>query len=153
MNAKEISDATLESVTPADNDLILIYDTSEGTTGKATIADIAPKVAENINTEELTSNLEIFNQEIIISNNGIWVFKFGKVVNIFFENFIFSGTTVQQRLILKNFPIPRRTVFFPIAKSNQIFLFEITQSGILRDASDIPVQSGAVFGSCTYLSV
>jgi len=46
MNAKEISDSTLESVTPADNDLMLIYDTSEGTTGKATIADIAQKVAE-----------------------------------------------------------------------------------------------------------
>lgn len=46
MNAKEISDATLPAVTPADNDLMLIYDTSEGTTGKATIADIAPKVAE-----------------------------------------------------------------------------------------------------------
>ena len=53
MNAKEISDATLESVTPADNDLMLIYDTSEGTTGKATIADIAPKVAENIDISTL----------------------------------------------------------------------------------------------------
>ena len=53
MNAKEISDSTLESVTPADNDLMLIYDTSEGTTGKATIADIAPKVAENIDSEKL----------------------------------------------------------------------------------------------------
>lgn len=37
MNAKEISDSTLESVTPADDDLLLIYDTSEGTTGKATL--------------------------------------------------------------------------------------------------------------------
>ena len=53
MNAKEISDATLESVTPADNDLMLIYDTSEGTTGKATIAGIAPKVAENIDIATL----------------------------------------------------------------------------------------------------
>ena len=53
MNAKEISDATLESVIPADNDLMLIYDTSEGTTGKATIAGIAPKVAENINIATL----------------------------------------------------------------------------------------------------
>lgn len=53
MNAKEISDATLESVTPADNDLMLIYDTSEGTTGKATIAGIAPKVAENIDISTL----------------------------------------------------------------------------------------------------
>ena len=53
MNAKEISDSTLESVTPADNDLMLIYDTSEGTTGKATIADIAPKVAENIDIATL----------------------------------------------------------------------------------------------------
>jgi len=53
MNAKEISDSTLESVTPADNDLMLIYDTSEGTTGKATIADIAPKVAENIDISTL----------------------------------------------------------------------------------------------------
>ena len=44
MNAKEISDSTLESVTPADNDLLLIYDTSAGTTGKATLADIAPKI-------------------------------------------------------------------------------------------------------------
>ena len=53
MNAKEISDATLESVTPADNDFMLIYDTSERTTGKATIAGIAPKVAENINISTL----------------------------------------------------------------------------------------------------
>jgi hypothetical protein len=53
MNAKEISDATLPTVTPADNDLMLIYDTSEGTTGKATIADIAPKVAENIDISTL----------------------------------------------------------------------------------------------------
>ena len=53
MNAKEISDSTLESVTPADNDLLIIYDTSEGTTGKATIADIAPKVAENIDIATL----------------------------------------------------------------------------------------------------
>jgi len=40
MNAKEISDSTLESVTPADDDLMILYDVSEGTTGKATIADI-----------------------------------------------------------------------------------------------------------------
>lgn len=53
MNAKEISDSTLPAVTPADNDLMLIYDTSEGTTGKATIADIAPKVAENIDISTL----------------------------------------------------------------------------------------------------
>jgi len=53
MNAKEISDATLPTVTPADDDLMLIYDTSEGTTGKATIADIAPKVAENIDIATL----------------------------------------------------------------------------------------------------
>jgi hypothetical protein len=151
MNAKEISDATLESVTPADNDLMLIYDTSEGTTGKATIADIAPKVAENIDTEDLTSNLEVFSQEITISNMGITVFKFGKVVTIFFENFIFSGTTTQQRLILKNLPIPKTTIFFPVSKSNQIFLLEVTMSGDLRDASDVPIQSGAVFGYCTYI--
>lgn len=53
MNAKEISDATLPAVTPADDDLLLIYNTSEGTTGKATIADIAPKVAENIDIATL----------------------------------------------------------------------------------------------------
>jgi len=46
MNAKEISDATLESVTPADNDLMLIYDTSAGTTGKATIASIFNVMAD-----------------------------------------------------------------------------------------------------------
>lgn len=43
MNAKEISDATLPAVTPDNNDLMLIYDTSAGTTGKATIADITQK--------------------------------------------------------------------------------------------------------------
>ena len=47
MNAKEISDATLESVTPANDDLMLIYDTSAGTTGKATIASIAPIIQAN----------------------------------------------------------------------------------------------------------
>ena len=53
MNAKVISDSTLPAVTPDDDDLMLIYDTSEGTTGKATIADIAPKVAENIDIATL----------------------------------------------------------------------------------------------------
>lgn len=53
MNAKEISDATLESVTPADNDLMILYDVSEGVTGKAPISAIAPKVAENIDISTL----------------------------------------------------------------------------------------------------
>lgn len=53
MNAKEISDATLPAVTPADDDLMILYDVSEGTTGKAPIADIAPKVAENIDISTL----------------------------------------------------------------------------------------------------
>lgn len=101
MNAKEISDSTLPAVTPDDDDLMILYDVSEGTTGKAPIAGIAPKVAENIDTEDLTSNLEAFSQEITISNMGINVFKFGNVVNILFLNFIFSGTTTQHRLILK----------------------------------------------------
>ena len=48
MNAKEISDATLPTVTPADDDLMILYDVSEGTTGKTPISGIAPKVAENI---------------------------------------------------------------------------------------------------------
>lgn len=53
MNAKEISDSTLPAVTPADNDLMILYDVSEGTTGKAPIADLAPKVAENIDIATL----------------------------------------------------------------------------------------------------
>ena len=48
MNAKEISDATLPTVTPADDDLMILYDVSAGTTGKTPISGIAPKVAENI---------------------------------------------------------------------------------------------------------
>ena len=48
MNAKEISDATLPTVTPANDDLMILYDVSEGTTGKTPISGIAPKVAENI---------------------------------------------------------------------------------------------------------
>jgi hypothetical protein len=152
MNAKEISDSTLESVTPADNDLMLIYDTSAGTTGKATIADIAPKVAENIDTEDLTSNVEVFSQEITISNMGIKVFKYGKVVTIFFKDFSFSGTTTQQRVILKNLPVPKRAIYFPVSdRGLDFFLFHINESGYLREASEIPLQSGVVFGSCTYI--
>jgi len=194
MNAKEISDATLPTVTPADNDLMLIYDTSAGTTGKATIADIAPKVAENIDistlpavtpaaddvlmigdtsagttgkatiagiapkvaenidTEDLTSNVEVFSQEITISNMGIKVFKYGKVVTILFKDFSFSGTTTQQRVILKNLPVPKRAIYFSVSdRGLDFFLFHINESGYLREASDIPLQSGVVFGSCTYI--
>lgn len=53
MNAKEISDSTLPAVTPDDDDLMILYDVSEGTTGKAPIAGIAPKVAKNINISTL----------------------------------------------------------------------------------------------------
>jgi len=53
MNAKEISDATLPTVTPADDDLMILYDVSEGTTGKTPISGIAPKVAENIDISTL----------------------------------------------------------------------------------------------------
>jgi len=53
MNAKEISDATLPTVTPADDDLMILYDVSAGTTGKTPISGIAPKVAENIDIATL----------------------------------------------------------------------------------------------------
>ena len=70
MNAKEISDSTLESVTPADNDLLIIYDTSEGTTGKATIADIAPKVAENIDISTLPAVTPAANDVLMIGDTS-----------------------------------------------------------------------------------
>jgi len=53
MNAKEISDATLPTVTPAADDLMILYDVSERTTGKTPISGIAPKVAENIDISTL----------------------------------------------------------------------------------------------------
>ena len=53
MNAIEISDATLPTVTPADDDLMILYDVSAGTTGKTPISGIAPKVAENIDISTL----------------------------------------------------------------------------------------------------
>ena len=79
MNAKEISDATLPAVTPADDDLMLIYDTSEGTTGKATIADIAPKVAENINIINGTLTYSPTNADGI---SEVFAKKYGRIAQI-----------------------------------------------------------------------
>lgn len=79
MNAKEISDSTLESVTPADNDLMLIYDTSEGTTGKATIADIAPKVAENI---DIIDGVITYSQTNATGILEVFAKKYGRIAEI-----------------------------------------------------------------------
>jgi len=90
MNAKEISDATLPTVTPADDDLMILYDVSEGTTGKATIADIInnssvgdiislpPVQLLNVTTGD-TSNLNVRFLKLR-SNRGI-VFCDGTVNN------------------------------------------------------------------------
>ena len=70
MNAKEISDATLPTVTPADDDLMILYDVSEGTTGKAPISGIAPKVAENIDISTLVGDTSNIIEESALSNLG-----------------------------------------------------------------------------------
>ena len=69
MNAKEISDSTLESVTPANNDLMLIYDTSEGTTGKATIADIAQAIARFVDMSDLPTSTPEESDFLIFGNS------------------------------------------------------------------------------------
>lgn len=101
MNAKEISDATLESVTPADNDLMLIYDTSEGTTGKATIADIVQKGASSPNFALNTPLIKRQNNDI--EGGQIDMESGGNVdiTNVFidvYENTLRMGTTLNNEL-------------------------------------------------------
>ena len=94
MNAKEISDATLESVTPADNDLMLIYDTSAGTTGKATIADIAPKVAENIDIATLPAVTPATDDVLMIRDTSA-----GKTGKATIAECVKNGSTVTYKNI------------------------------------------------------
>ena len=99
MNAKEISDSTLESVTPADNDLMLIYDTSEGTTGKTTISAIAPKVAENIPVSSIVIPCTI--------KGYIHLFKNGKIVTAHYlesDNATFSPPALNQWVQVASIP-------------------------------------------------
>lgn len=99
MNAKEISDSTLESVTPADNDLMLIYDTSEGTTGKATIADIAPKVAENIDISTLPAVTPAADDVLMIRDTSAGTTGKATIADITQKGVLVSGLKLNMPLI------------------------------------------------------
>jgi len=79
MNAKEISDATLPTVTPDDDDLMILYDVSEETTGKIPISGIAPKVAENINIINGTLTYSPTNADGI---SEVFAKKYGRIAQI-----------------------------------------------------------------------
>ena len=102
MNAKEISDSTLESVTPADNDLMLIYDTSEGTTGKATIANMK----DTFNKVEIVDyakadDVEVLEGRIVKISNLV-------VINLSLE----CSSLSDYKILLKNLPIPKNIINF-----------------------------------------
>ena len=109
MNAKEISDSTLESVTPADNDLMLIYDTSEGTTGKVPLNILKAFFYQPVPVEYTIKNGTVLE-------GG--VFRVGNLVII---NISISFTTISDYTrVLENLPSPKFIVVnfsFTIAKT------------------------------------
>ena len=102
MNAKEISDSTLESVTPADNDLMLIYDTSEGKTGKATIANLK----DTFNKVEIVDYAKADDVEVLEG-------RILKISNLVFVNFCLNCSSLTDwKILLKNLPIPKGIINF-----------------------------------------
>lgn len=93
MNAKEISDSTLPAVTPADNDLMLIYDTSEGTTGKATINDVVKKVSD---IEHLKLSTPVIKKQNDFIEGGEILFESGGTSDL--ENVIMDVYNNEMRI-------------------------------------------------------
>ena len=78
MNAKEISDATLPTVTPDDDDLMILYDVSEETTGKAPISKIANFITSISNKKDViqsqTTETEVnFTDSYVVSESGGYI--------------------------------------------------------------------------------
>ena len=74
MNAKEISDSTLPAVTPSDDDLMILYDVSEGTTGKVPIENLK----DTFNKVEIVNyvkedDVEVLEGRIVKINNLVVV--------------------------------------------------------------------------------
>ena len=115
MNAKEISDSTLESVTPADNDLMLIYDTSEGTTGKATIADVVKKVSD---IEYLKLDTPVIKKQNDTVEGGEIVFESGDTSDIdsviidVFHNVFRIRSTINNSIIIFNIDFENKTTYW-----------------------------------------
>jgi len=102
MNAKEISDATLPTVTPADDDLMILYDVSEGTTGKATIANLK----DTFNKVEIVDyakedDVEVFEGRIVKISNLV-------VINLSLN----CSSLSDYKTLLKNLPTPKNTINF-----------------------------------------
>lgn len=147
MNAKEISDATLPAVTPADNDLMLIYDTLEGTTGKVTL-DILKAFFYHPVIVNYTLNIGEFLE------GG--VFRIGNVVMI---NMSITFTTISNwTLVLENLPLTNYVVnfSFTIAKTGA-GLFPacgfVTTDGRLYTRLLSEISSGTAFISVSYLCI
>lgn len=60
--------AQLDTITPASADVIPIWDISEGKTGKATLANIAPIIAKNIDVD----NIPTSGSSNAVSSNGLY---------------------------------------------------------------------------------
>jgi hypothetical protein len=126
MNAKEISDATLPTVTPAADDLMILYDVSAGTTGKTPISGIAPKVAENIVPR--STGMTIISQNSTLSSplkftapfSGLFFITLSKSSAGWGPSMLVNGTQVFE------------TANWAIAYSNVLFAF-------VRQGDDVTV--------------
>lgn len=148
MNAKEISDATLPAVTPAGNDLMLIYDVSEGTTGKATIAGIAPKVAENIDVDNLPSLAALYAGTISIKKN-VNIEKTTTTPVSFVDDYIIpesGGYVIQCSINNISAGVVSNSIFVKINNQN---LFSISNPSsaawtVVSDSIFIPLKQGTL---------
>ena len=148
MNAKEISDATLPAVTPADNDLMLIYDTSEGTTGKATIEDIAPKVAENI---RITQIILKDSDYIYINPGSLNIFKYGRIVFVISAMLLDASSwdSLTLKVFAKNLPPPIgqcRNIMSMQLNTGRIMGFSLNTNGELRTEQTIAFSKDEISG-------
>ena len=115
MNAKEISDATLPTVTPADDDLMLIYDTSEGTTGKATIADVVKKVSD---IGHLKLNTPVMKKQNDTTEGGEIVFESGGTSDLdsvfidVYENVIRIRAEINNSMNVFNIDFENKTTYW-----------------------------------------
>ena len=145
MNAKEISDATLPTVTPADDDLMILYDVSEGTTGKATIANLK----DTFNKVEIVNYAKADDVEVLEG-------RILKISNLVFVNFFLNCSSLTDwKLLLKNLPIPKGIINFSFTISytgSQLYpgCGYISTSGELRTRLVAGVNSGNLYISVCY---
>jgi len=145
MNAKEISDATLPTVTPADDDLMILYDVSEGTTGKATIANLK----DTFNKVEIVNYAKADDVEVLEG-------RILKISNLVFVNFCLNCSSLTDwKLLLKNLPIPKGVINFSFTISytgSQLYpgCGYISTNGELRTRLVAGVNSGKLYISVCY---